>query len=85
MQYMLYTSLKCGLILWLGFGHVAKVFVLVAAYPGNSHRDLDICSHWNGRRHFLELGEKGDLHARNVSASAFRVGLDLIKFGLAFL
>lgn len=45
----------------------------VAAYPPNTYRDLDICNHWNGRRHFLELGERGDLHARNVTTSAFRV------------
>lgn len=43
------------------------------AYPANSYRDLDICNHWNGRRHFLELGERGELHARNVSTTAFRV------------
>lgn len=43
-----------------------------SAYSGNSHRDLDICSHWNGRRHFLELGERGDLYARNVTTSAYR-------------
>uniref|UniRef100_A0A1B0AYA5 CUB domain-containing protein n=1 Tax=Glossina palpalis gambiensis TaxID=67801 RepID=A0A1B0AYA5_9MUSC len=40
--------------------------------PNNNYRDLDICNHWNGRRHFLELGERGDLHARNVTTSAFR-------------
>ncbi|KAH8365913.1 hypothetical protein KR093_007304 [Drosophila rubida] len=42
------------------------------AFPANSYRDLDICNHWNGRRHFLELGERGELHARNVSTTAFR-------------
>lgn len=45
----------------------------VTPYPPNTYRDLDICNHWNGRRHFLELGERGDLHARNVTTSAFRV------------
>ncbi|XP_037810549.1 uncharacterized protein LOC119602848 isoform X2 [Lucilia sericata] len=47
----------------------------VTAYPPNTYRDLDICNHWNGRRHFLELGERGDLHARNVTTSAFRTTL----------
>ncbi|XP_034106579.1 uncharacterized protein LOC117569506 isoform X1 [Drosophila albomicans] len=42
------------------------------AFPANSYRDLDICNHWNGRRHFLELGERGELHAKNVSTTAFR-------------
>uniref|UniRef100_W8B6K8 CUB domain-containing protein n=1 Tax=Ceratitis capitata TaxID=7213 RepID=W8B6K8_CERCA len=46
--------------------------VSVNGYPSNTFRDLDICNHWNGRRHFLELGERGDLHARNVTTSAFR-------------
>lgn len=45
----------------------------------NSHRGSDICSHWNGRRHFLELGERGELHAFNVSASGIRV-IILIHF-----
>ena len=47
--------------------------VLLLAYPSNNYRDLDICNHWNGRRHFLELGERGELHARNVTTSAYRV------------
>lgn len=47
---------------------------VVAAYPSNTYKDLDICNHWNGRRHFLELGERGELHARNVTTSAYRVG-----------
>ncbi|XP_075161919.1 CUB and LDLa domain isoform X2 [Haematobia irritans] len=45
---------------------------LVIAYPSNTYKDLDICNHWNGRRHFLELGERGELHARNVTTSAYR-------------
>ncbi|XP_013112094.2 uncharacterized protein LOC106090460 isoform X1 [Stomoxys calcitrans] len=45
---------------------------LAAAYPSNNYKDLDICNHWNGRRHFLELGERGELHARNVTTSAYR-------------
>ncbi|XP_073836756.1 CUB and LDLa domain isoform X2 [Musca autumnalis] len=45
---------------------------VVAAYPSNTYKDLDICNHWNGRRHFLELGERGELHARNVTTSAYR-------------
>lgn len=55
------------------------VFVLclsssvVAAYPSTTYKDLDICNHWNGRRHFLEMGERGELHARNVTTSAYRV------------
>lgn len=55
----------------------------VTAYPPNTYRDLDICNHWNGRRHFLELGERGDLHARNVTTSAFRVRN--VKFYLIIL
>ncbi|XP_011186911.1 uncharacterized protein LOC105214907 isoform X2 [Zeugodacus cucurbitae] len=51
---------------------VAYNAVPVNGYPANTFRDLDICNHWNGRRHFLELGERGDLHARNVTTSAFR-------------
>uniref|UniRef100_A0A0K8WBP5 CUB domain-containing protein n=1 Tax=Bactrocera latifrons TaxID=174628 RepID=A0A0K8WBP5_BACLA len=51
---------------------VGYVSVPVNGYPSNTFRDLDICNHWNGRRHFLELGERGDLHARNVTTSAFR-------------
>ncbi|XP_037939940.1 uncharacterized protein LOC119672861 isoform X2 [Teleopsis dalmanni] len=42
------------------------------AYPANNYHDLDICNYWNGRRYFLELGERGDLHARNVTTSAYR-------------
>ncbi|TDG52862.1 hypothetical protein AWZ03_000405 [Drosophila navojoa] len=61
----------------LGYGYcLAYVLALVSwpgsAYPTNSYRDLDICNHWNGRRHFLELGERGELHARNVSNTAYR-------------
>lgn len=36
----------------------------------SNRRDLDICSHWNGRRQFLEMGDRGDLHAQNVSISS---------------
>jgi len=62
----------------LGYAYcLAYVLTLISwpgeAYPANSYRDLDICNHWNGRRHFLELGERGELHARNVSTTAFRV------------
>ncbi|XP_034484194.1 uncharacterized protein LOC117789213 isoform X2 [Drosophila innubila] len=61
----------------LGYAYcLAYVLTLISwpsqAYPVNSYRDLDICNHWNGRRHFLELGERGELHARNVSTTAFR-------------
>ncbi|XP_030567182.1 uncharacterized protein LOC115767151 isoform X1 [Drosophila novamexicana] len=61
----------------VGYGYcLAYVLALSswpgAAYPANSYRDLDICNHWNGRRHFLELGERGELHARNVSTTAYR-------------
>ncbi|KAM8709232.1 hypothetical protein ACLKA7_016098 [Drosophila subpalustris] len=61
----------------LGYAYcLAYVLTLISwrgeAYPANSYRDLDICNHWNGRRHFLELGERGELHARNVSTTAFR-------------
>lgn len=64
----------------VGYGYcLAYVLALSswpgAAYPANSYRDLDICNHWNGRRHFLELGERGELHARNVSTTAYRVSL----------
>ncbi|XP_053954594.1 uncharacterized protein LOC128860852 isoform X1 [Anastrepha ludens] len=51
---------------------ITSVLVYAHGYPSNTFRDLDICNHWNGRRHFLELGERGDLHARNVTTSAFR-------------
>lgn len=66
------------LVKGLGYGYcLAYVLALVSwpgsAYPTNSYRDLDICNHWNGRRHFLELGERGELHARNVSNTAYRV------------
>lgn len=40
----------------------------VAAH--SNRRNLDICSHWNGRRQFLEMGDRGDLHAQNVSISS---------------
>ncbi|XP_020816929.1 uncharacterized protein LOC110190668 isoform X2 [Drosophila serrata] len=65
----------------LGYGYLlAYIFCLFcwhtpgAAYPAsNSYRDLDICNHWDGRRHFLELGSPpGELHARNVSYTAYR-------------
>ncbi|ALC43877.1 CG17352 [Drosophila busckii] len=61
----------------LGYGYcLAYLLALIswpgAAYPASSYRDLDICNHWNGRRHFLELGERGELHARNVSTTAYR-------------
>ncbi|XP_061389118.1 uncharacterized protein LOC133324254 [Musca vetustissima] len=51
---------------------VCLISSVVAAYPSNTYKDLDICNHWNGRRHFLELGERGELHARNVTTSAYR-------------
>ncbi|KAH8303010.1 hypothetical protein KR044_013177 [Drosophila immigrans] len=62
---------------FLGYAYcLAYVLALFSwpgdAFPANSYRDLDICNHWNGRRHFLELGERGELHARNVSTTAFR-------------
>lgn len=50
------------------------LIAVVSGYPSSTYRDLDICNHWNGRRHFLELGERGELHARNVTTSAYRVG-----------
>ncbi|KAH8379418.1 hypothetical protein KR009_004890 [Drosophila setifemur] len=64
----------------LGYGYLlAYVACLLGwpalnAYPAsNSYRDLDICNHWDGRRHFLELGSPaGELHARNVSNTAYR-------------
>ncbi|XP_055841767.1 uncharacterized protein LOC129908945 isoform X2 [Episyrphus balteatus] len=65
-----YYSLE--IVAFFGFVILAILKDAKSAYSGNSHRDLDICSHWNGRRHFLELGERGDLHARNVTTSAYR-------------
>ncbi|KAM7358950.1 CUB and LDLa domain isoform 3-T3 [Cochliomyia hominivorax] len=62
---------NCIIVKLLVFLYFLNFFV--TAYPPNTYRDLDICNHWNGRRHFLELGERGDLHARNVTTSAFRV------------
>jgi len=66
----------------LGYGYlVAYVICLICwrgeAYPAsNSYRDLDICNHWDGRRHFLELGSPaGELHARNVTTTAYRVSV----------
>ncbi|XP_030371836.1 uncharacterized protein LOC115622124 isoform X2 [Scaptodrosophila lebanonensis] len=61
----------------VGYGYCLAYLLALSnwgseAYPANSYRDLDICNHWNGRRHFLELGERGELHARNVSTTAFR-------------
>ncbi|EDV96708.1 GH16413 [Drosophila grimshawi] len=72
----------------VGYGYfVAYVLALISwpgeAYPANSYRDLDICNHWNGRRHFLELGERGELHARNVSTTAYRSSPLLLKNELA--
>ncbi|KAH8397513.1 hypothetical protein KR222_008702, partial [Zaprionus bogoriensis] len=70
----------------LAFGLALLLAVGVVAYPTNSYRDLDICNHWNGRRHFLELGERGELHARNVSTTAFRSSSQLgLKGELAAL
>ncbi|KOC62591.1 Neuropilin and tolloid-like protein 1 [Habropoda laboriosa] len=40
---------------------------IVAAGEGNVVRNEDICGLQNGRRLYLELGEKGILYARNVS------------------
>lgn len=64
---------KCVTFTFTMLLFVGYISVPVNGYPSNTFRDLDICNHWNGRRHFLELGERGDLHARNVTTSAFRV------------
>ncbi|XP_055388255.1 uncharacterized protein LOC129616647 isoform X3 [Condylostylus longicornis] len=53
------------------FPQRCEISKLASTYSINSPREWDICSHWNGRRHFLELGERGELHARNVSASNY--------------
>ncbi|XP_036228114.2 uncharacterized protein Culd isoform X1 [Bactrocera oleae] len=63
---------KCVTFTFTMLLFVGYISVPVNGYPSNTFRDLDICNHWNGRRHFLELGERGDLHARNVTTSAFR-------------
>uniref|UniRef100_T1PEH9 Low-density lipoprotein receptor domain class A n=1 Tax=Musca domestica TaxID=7370 RepID=T1PEH9_MUSDO len=70
-------NLNIFVVLKRTYVNIAVVFVcllssVVAAYPSNTYKDLDICNHWNGRRHFLELGERGELHARNVTTSAYR-------------
>jgi len=39
----------------------------IHAVAGNAVRNEDICGANNGRRVYLELGEKGSLHARNVT------------------
>lgn len=39
----------------------------MVAGEGNVARNEDICGVQNGRRMYLELGEKGVLYARNVS------------------
>lgn len=41
-------------------------------YSTGNH-DSDICGHWNGRRHFLELGDRGELHAKSLTSSYARV------------
>lgn len=76
------SDIVCARVRW----NTVKITVVlcflnffVTAYPPNTYKDLDICNHWNGRRHFLELGERGDLHARNVTTSAFRVCRQLKK------
>ncbi|XP_017109937.2 uncharacterized protein Culd isoform X1 [Drosophila bipectinata] len=63
----------------VGYGYLLVYLVCLICWPGdaypasNSYRDLDICNHWDGRRHFLELGSPaGELHARNVSNTAYR-------------
>ncbi|XP_055915125.1 uncharacterized protein LOC129948234 isoform X2 [Eupeodes corollae] len=66
------STYSLEIVVFIGIVFVAVFKDASSAYSGNSHRELDICSHWNGRRHFLELGERGDLHARNVTTSAYR-------------
>ncbi|XP_068142313.1 LOW QUALITY PROTEIN: uncharacterized protein Culd [Drosophila tropicalis] len=69
----------------VGYGYCLAYIIALHSWPsdaypaagsstaGNGYRDLDICNHWNGRRHFLELGSPpGELHARNVSNTAYR-------------
>lgn len=47
-----------GMLLWLS---------IAAMIEGNVVRNEDICGVQNGRRLYLELGEKGILYAKNVS------------------
>ncbi|XP_017129511.1 uncharacterized protein LOC108147474 isoform X1 [Drosophila elegans] len=63
----------------LGYGYLLAYVICLLCWPGaaypasSSYRDLDICNHWDGRRHFLELGSPaGELHARNVTTTAYR-------------
>ncbi|XP_034659606.1 uncharacterized protein LOC117895798 isoform X1 [Drosophila subobscura] len=63
----------------VAYGYLLAYVLTLICYPGDaypasaSYRDLDICNHWDGRRHFLELGSPaGELHARNVTNTAYR-------------
>lgn len=66
----------------LGYGYLLAYVICLLCWPGeaypasSSYRDLDICNHWDGRRHFLELGSPaGEVHARNVTTTAYRVSV----------
>lgn len=46
---------------------VLLIFLWIVAVDGEVTRNKDICGPNNGRRLYLELGESGVLHARNVT------------------